>query len=223
MGAVFCADPFTSAGKRGKGLQGVSCHDTLCRMDERALGAAIRRIRSEAGMTLTALARKADLTKSTLSKIENGGISSPIATLMRIAEALDVPIAEFFTEPTSEPAFVLTRKGQGKIVMQDGSRFGYAYEGLALEMRQKAAEPFLLTIRAEDGEGEFEHGGEEFIYMLSGRLRFTVGEAEMTLGPGDSLYFDPRRRHTTRALGKTPARFICVFVRESAGKRGGRA
>jgi transcriptional regulator with XRE-family HTH domain len=187
-------------------------------MDERTIGSTIRQLRTAAGVTLTALAKKAELTKSTLSKIENGQLSSPIATLLRIADALDVPLAEFFVEAQAEPGFVLTRKGKGRVITQDGTRFGYAYEGLALDMRQKAAEPFILTIRPEDGSGEFRHDGEEFIYMLTGRMRFTVGDDEMVLGPGDSLYFHPRLKHTTKTLGKKPARFICVFVQKASAK-----
>jgi DNA-binding XRE family transcriptional regulator/mannose-6-phosphate isomerase-like protein (cupin superfamily) len=184
-------------------------------MDEQIIGATIRQIRTAAGLTLTALAKKAEITKSTLSKIENGQVSSPIATLVRLAHALRVPLAEFFTEPHIDPPFVVTRRGKGRIIPTDGSRFGYTYEALALGMRHKTAEPFVLTIRPEDGVGEFRHGGEEFIYMLSGRLRFTVGPETLTLGPGDSLAFDPRLKHTTRAIGKAPARFLCFFVHDA--------
>src|SRR5688500_12165443 len=130
-------------------------------MSERAISAAIRRIRLDAGLTLTALAKRADMSKGALSKIENGQISSPIGTLMRLADALGVPIADFFATPEVEPGFVLTRKGQGRAIAQEGSRLGYVYEGLALEMRDKVAEPFVLTVRPEDGVGEFRHAGEE--------------------------------------------------------------
>jgi transcriptional regulator with XRE-family HTH domain len=185
-------------------------------MNEQIIGATVRQLRSSSGLTLTALAKKAGLTKSTLSKIENGQVSSPIATLMRLADGLDVPLAELFAEPPIDPPYVLTRKGKGQVVTQDGSRFGYSYEGLALEIRSKSAEPFLLTIRPNDGVGQFKHGGEEFLYMLSGRMRFTVGQETFILTAGDSLYFDPRQTHTTKALGKTPARFICIFMQASS-------
>lgn len=62
-------------------------------MDERTIGATIRQVRTAAGLTLTAVAKKAELTKSTLSKIENGQVSSPIATLVRLAQSLRVPLA----------------------------------------------------------------------------------------------------------------------------------
>ena len=188
-------------------------------MDERTVGDNIRRIRKAAGLTVTELARNAQLTKSALSKVENGQVSSPIATLMRIAEALDVPLTEFFVEEPATRPLVLTRKGEGTVIARDGSRFGYAYQALASGLRDKHAEPFLLTIRPGDPAGRFQHGGEEFIYMLAGRMEFTVGDERFTLRAGDSLYFDPANEHTTKVLGKRPAEFICVFIKKPDARR----
>jgi len=179
---------------------------------EERIGGRIRALREEAGLTVTALARLARLSKGSVSRIETGRVSPPISTFVRIAEALDVPLAELFLDTDSEPAYVLTRKGCGRITTRDGTRFGYSYEALALERRRKWAEPFLLTIRPGDPPGVFQHGGEEFIYMLSGRLEFSVGRDRFILGPGDALYFDPTVRHRTRLVGRRPARFLCVFV-----------
>ena len=94
--------------------------------------------------------------------------------------------------------------------------FGYSYEALALDMKQKAAEPFLLTIQPGDPQGEFHHAGQEFIYMLSGQMEFTVGEENIRLGPGDSLYFDSSISHGTHIIGKRPATFLCLFLQEQA-------
>ena len=185
-------------------------------MDERDLGANIRAVRQGKGLTVTDLAARAQLTKSAVSKIERGQHSAPISTLMRLAGALNVTLAELFVEPNAKPPYVLTRAGHGKILTRDGSRYGYAYEALALDMPDKRIEPFVLTIQPGDPAGEFQHGGQEFIYMLSGRMQFTVGDATLTLGPGDSLYFDPTHVHTTRVLGKKPARFLCTFVQDQS-------
>jgi transcriptional regulator with XRE-family HTH domain len=186
-------------------------------MDELLIGTRIRMLRERTGLSLTAAAAKSGVTKGTLSKIETGRVSSPISTFLRIAQALDVPVAEFFAESSRAPAFVLTRKNEGRIIARDGSKFGYSYEALALEMRGKTAEPFLLTIRPEDPAGAFSHGGQEFIYMLSGSMELTIGGEPLVLRPGDSLYFDPSRVHRTRAMGKKPAKFLCVFVQKPLG------
>jgi transcriptional regulator with XRE-family HTH domain len=184
-------------------------------MDERSIGQNIRVLREAAGLTLTAVAKKAALTKSALSKIETGQSSPPIATLLRIAIALNVSLVEFFTAEKAHLPYVLTRKGAGRVVSRDGSRFGYSYEALGLEKSDKIAEPFLLNIKSDDPEGVFHHEGQEFIYMLSGQMSFTINDDELILRAGDSLYFDSTNVHRTRVVGKRPARFICVFIQQN--------
>lgn len=189
-------------------------------MEERDVGLNIRGLREERGMTVTLLAKHAKLTKSAVSKIESAQVSPPVATLLRLATALNVPLARLFAEDKPDPDFVLTRKGEGRVITMDGTQFGYSYAALALDAQHKSIEPFLLTIEPGNPVGRFEHGGEEFIYMLEGRLEFTVGQTALRLDPGDSLYFNPQRVHTTRATGKKAARFICVFVQERLSKSG---
>ena len=186
----------------------------MCRMNEQIVGENIRKLRLRAGMTLTGVAEKAELTKSTLSKIETGRISTPISTVIRIAKAMKLPLVEFFTDDKQQPAYVLTRKGKGQNVIHNGSRFGYSYQALALEKGNKYVEPFLLTICPSDPPGQFHHSGQEFIYMLSGQLGFTIGEEELRLRAGDSLYFDSSHVHKTRVIGKQPAKFLCIFIQD---------
>jgi len=181
-------------------------------MEERQIGSNIRALRTSAGLTVAALATKAGVTKSTISKIETGKISTPISTLVRVASGLNVPLARLFLEPQIDPAYVLTRAGKGTQITRDGSKFGYSYAALALAMRQKPIEPFVLSIEPSDPIGKFQHGGQEFIFMLSGTLEITVGGETLRLDRGDSLYFDPTLVHTTRAIGKSVAKFLCVFV-----------
>jgi transcriptional regulator with XRE-family HTH domain len=181
-------------------------------MEQQKIANRIRKLRREAGLTLTGAAEKADLNKATLSKIETGQISPPIATLLRIAKVLRVSITDFFVDDEPQPVYVLTRKNHGSLVSQEGSKLGYNYEALALEKLGKAVEPFLLTIAPTDPPGKFHHLGQEFIYMLSGRMEFTIDDEPLVLRPGDSLYFDSNHVHKTRILGKLPAKFICVFI-----------
>jgi transcriptional regulator with XRE-family HTH domain len=188
-------------------------------VDEHQIGGNIRILRQRATLTLTELARRAKITKSTLSKIETGQISSPVSTLLRIADALEAPMSEFFIEEKKDPPFVLTRKGQGRMIARDGSQWGYSYEALALGMKRRLCEPFLLTIRPGDPVGRFQHGGQEFIYMLSGRMEFTVDGTALRLGAGDALYLDPTHLHTTRVIGKQPVRFICIFMQNMSTPR----
>ena len=58
----------------------------------------------------------------------------------------------------------------------------------------------------------FTHDGEEFVYLLSGKLECRLGDDTFVLRPGDSLYFDPSRKHSSRVFGKKPARYLCIFI-----------
>ncbi len=184
-------------------------------MDEKDIGGNIRRFRQEKGLTLEQTAQKAGLTKGALSKIETGQISPPISTVLRIADALGVALAEFFSEPVQNPNFVVTRKGKGNKLVRDGSQFGYSYEALALSMPGKKAEPFILTMKPTDPQGTFQHGGDEFIYMLEGKMELTIGDDPVVLNPGDSIYFNPRLVHKSRTLGKTACKYLSVFVQDA--------
>lgn len=184
-------------------------------MDAKAISRNIRQIRLRCKQTLDAAAKKAGLTKGALSKIETGQISPPISTLIRIAQALKVPVVEFFVEEERQPSFVLTRKNKGQIVSRDGSAFGYTYEALALSKRDKYVEPFILTISPDDPPGEFHHSGQEFIFMLCGTMEVSVCGEKIKLRSGDSFYFDSVNPHKLRAVGKRDVRFVCVFVQNT--------
>jgi transcriptional regulator with XRE-family HTH domain len=188
-------------------------------MDERLIGENLREIRLSQGQTLTEVAKLAGLTKSTLSKIETGQGSAPISTFMKIADAMGRELAEFFRKPSERPPFVLTRKGEGETIVRGGSKFGYTYEALAIEMPGKRVEPFLLTIQPGDKKGTFGHGGQEFIFVLSGQMEFTVGPEIMHLKAGDSLYFDPTKKHTTNVIGNKPVKFLCLFIQNTMEER----
>ena len=185
-------------------------------MDEQVIANRIRKLRQGSGLTVTAAAKKADLTKSALSKIETAQISPPISTLIRIAKALSVPLVEFFVDEENNPAYVFTPKNTGKAVSQKGSQFGYHYEALALSKRDKNVEPFILTIEPGDPPGEFFHKGQEFIYMLTGVMDFTIGENTYRMRAGDSIYFDSEVKHKTQVIGKRAVRFVAVFIQDSS-------
>jgi transcriptional regulator with XRE-family HTH domain len=184
-------------------------------MEEQQIAENIRDIRNRIGVTLDKLASEVGITKSTLSKIERGKASTPINTLIKIAKALGVDISEFFIQRRERPAYVHTRKGLGQIVTREGSRFGYTYEALASEMVDKLAEPFLCTVDKDDKIGDFQHAGEEFVYILSGKIIYTVGRDSITLKAGDSLYFNSAIVHSIKAVSKTPVKLLFVMITPS--------
>lgn len=187
-------------------------------VNERVIGETIRSIREQKGLSLTAAAAAAGITKGALSKIEKAQVSAPVSTLLEIAKALGVHLSRFFPEPEEKPGYVLVRNGEAPLIARGGSAYGYDYHALALGMPDKQAEPFILTMSPGDKKGEFRHGGEEFIYILEGKMAMTLEGEEFILEEGDSLYFDPTRNHICAAHGNEPVRMICVFIQTSSMK-----
>jgi len=184
-------------------------------VDEKIIAQRIKALRQQRNLTLSELAQTTGFSKGLISKVENNQVSPPIATLSKISKALGVQIGYFFKENESKNPAVLTKKNKGAPVVRDGTKFGYTYEALALDKTDKLMEPFVLTFKTGDEAKEyFQHEGNEFIYMLQGRMRFEIGSESYIVEEGDSLYFDSGLPHKPIVLDEREVKFIAVFCRE---------
>jgi transcriptional regulator with XRE-family HTH domain len=167
------------------------------------IGSRVGELRAKLGITLDQLAAATGFSKGYLSKIENSHKVPPIGTLSRIAAALSTDITALLNAPSGAPdkAFSVVRADERRPVVRGGTAFGYDYVGLADNRREKKMEPFLFTFPSQiDKYVFFEHEGEEFMFVLSGRVEWQCGGEKLVLGPGDSVYFDARLPHRGRAL-----------------------
>jgi mannose-6-phosphate isomerase-like protein (cupin superfamily)/DNA-binding Xre family transcriptional regulator len=180
-----------------------------------SIGERIARLRADRRMTLDALARATGFTKSYLSKIENARKVPPIGSLSRIAVALDSDIAGFFdnSRPSGRDAGVcVVRAGERRPVVRGGTAFGYDYLSLAYRKHDKKMEPFIFTFPAKiDSHVFFDHAGEEFLFVLKGRIEFQVGGERWVLREGDSLYFDSHIPHRGWSLGGAAKVLVVIY------------
>lgn len=180
------------------------------------IGRKIRKLRKEGRHTLQDLSGFSGLSKPLLSQIENDQVIPPIATLLKIAKGLKVGIHFFFEEEEDRQKFVLLRSGELKSSRRrpgNDSPQSYLYHSLAPGMRQKSMEPFLVEF--ETGEWNdsllYKHDGEEFIYLLEGKLEFHYGLEAMILKTGDSIYYDSSEAHGYTSLGSQKAKAVAVL------------
>ena len=134
-----------------------------------------------------------------LSKIENGGISPSLDTLDALAKALNVPITRLFAETEERRDCSFVKAGTGVRIERRGTKAGHLYDLLGHSLRgQIGVEPYLITL-AEKAVPytHFRHAGVEFIYMLSGKVRYRHGDRTYLMEPGDALFFDERFLHKT--------------------------
>ena len=170
---------------------------------EKLIGTRIAEKRAGLGITLERLAAATGFSKGYLSKIENSRKVPPIGSLSRIAAALRTDITELLHTPAAalDGGLSVVRAGERRPVVRGGTAFGYDYVSLADNRRDKKMEPFLFTFPSQiDKYVFFEHDGEEFMFVLGGRVEWQAGSRKLVLEPGDSIYFDARLPHRGRSL-----------------------
>lgn len=183
------------------------------RLLEQSIGREVKRFREKLGLTLSELAKAADMSAGMLSKIENGATSPSLASLQRLSKGLHVPVTALFRgfEEIRDASFV--KAGQGLAIERRGTRAGHQYQLLGHSPHGPVmVEPYLITLTAEsDVFPAFQHAGLEFLYMLEGEVVYRHGDKTYTMLPGDALFFDADAPHGPEELKKLPIRFLSVI------------
>ena len=159
------------------------------------LGSKIKRKRLQEQMTLQMLADRSCCSKSMLSKIENSNVNPSIATLSRIAKALNIPLSSLLDE-NDEPMSVFTPASQIDAKSFITSETGYDYLSLAASFMDNSMTPLL--VRGKKGKvvkHEMVHNGEEFIMVLHGEMRFYLDDKTYIMKEHDSVYFNATQKH----------------------------
>ena len=186
------------------------------------IGERLAQLRSQKRITLERLASVTGFTKGYLSKIENSRKVPPIGTLARIAGALDIDIAYFFRTRHSgdETRVSIVHAKDRRPVVRGGTAFGYDYVSLAHERRNKRMEPFLFSFpRSINRHVHFGHEGEEFLFMMHGKVEFEIDGEKYILSEGDSLYFDASLPHKGHAIGGQAKAIVVTYAPPKRGKR----
>lgn len=180
------------------------------------LATNLRLMRRQRAMTLDELAATTGLTKSYLSKIERGLSVPSIATALKLARAFGVQVGQLFGDSGAELVCVV-RKDERQPFQRPGSRAGYQYAAIAAGRAVKIMEPFIMNPPAKLTPEDImsEHDGEEFIFVLKGRVEVVFPNRRVELGAGDSIYFDSRLPHRCRSMGSTLAEALVIVACDS--------
>jgi transcriptional regulator with XRE-family HTH domain len=165
------------------------------------IGGRVRRLRDEAGLTLKDLAAAAGVSAPFLSRLENGLSLASIPTLQGLADALQVDIESLFQKADRRP-YTVSRIGKRRVahrIKSPEDRPLYEMELLAEGMDSPLMEPALVTILSRK-VSPTTHGGQEFCYVLEGRVEVLLGSERLVLGPGDAAYWDGRLPHGAKTL-----------------------
>lgn len=174
----------------------------------------IREVREIKGFTMEQAASKLSIDVETYSQYEDASKGIPISALYEMAGIFGVEFTELLTGTSPRlHNFCLVKNGEAI----DVERYkGYKFQSLAYNFVNKKIEPLLVTVEPVDNckISLVAHPGQEFNYVLEGRIKVVLGGNEVEMGPGDSLYFDPEIPHCQNALDGKPAKFLTVILHE---------
>lgn len=176
------------------------------------LAQRIKAKRRELNLTLEQVSKRTGLTRSVLSKVENFRVTPSLPALDKIALALSTSVSELTEGLDERPQFVIVRRGEGVQVERDKPESRIVYESLAHQKYGKSMDPILLDVPAGTARKKaLKHEGEEFVYVISGRVDLEYGEETHHLKAGDSAYFDGQVEHRLVNSNTKPAKVLSVF------------
>jgi transcriptional regulator with XRE-family HTH domain len=192
------------------------------------LGSIVKALRQERRWSLADLAARSGITASTLSKVERGLLSLTYDRILQLANGLNVSVDQLFQgeKVPARPAPEITRRSITR--KDDGETVetkNYIYRYLNVDLVGKHQNPIItrLTCRNIEDFGEMiSHNGEEFTYVLKGKVTIICDYyAPATLESGDSIYFDSSMRHAYLNAGEGEAEVltICTQIENKHNER----
>ena len=176
-------------------------------MELARVGTRLRVLRQERGWRLEDLAERTGLSKAYLSRLESGERQPSLSTLFSIAQAYGVSFSSLFEEEPEAKSGAVVRGSETSVRRGNGLFYTKLSEGSWTFNLQ----PLLVVVPARREEGTlYRHEGEQWLYVLSGRLWLKVADEEFELEPGDAAHFDAEKPHRLVALGDRDAEIILV-------------
>ena len=176
------------------------------------VAARVKVLREIEEISVEALSKELGFDPVLYAAWESAETDFPVGALVEIAARFKVDLSELLTGSSSKlKTFCVTRAGQAPEVTR---RPMYGYWNLAYNFHRKRAEPFIVEAAAETESKPISlntHPGQEFNYVLEGRLLISISGHDIELDPGDCIYYDSSEPHGMKAIGGKAARFL-AFV-----------
>jgi quercetin dioxygenase-like cupin family protein len=167
-----------------------------------SLGERIHAMREKQKFDIEKLSQDTGYTTEYIRRLEEGKIAPPVGALIRIARALAVDTSTLLAEDTKKERRRSYRKRTK----------AYSYQTLTPGAEDSHLWAYMITLEPEKihENVEYKHEGEEFVYVLEGRVELTVGERVSVLKKGGSLHFNSGVSHQLKNLSTKKSKLIVV-------------
>ena len=178
------------------------------------MGKRLRELRSILEVSPAEMARITGVTEAEYLEHEAGTVDSSFTFIYRCAERLGVDISQLVTGESPKLSFyTLTRNQTGMPIRR---RAGFEYLHRAALLKHRQAEPFVVKAPPQNENSPIHlstHSGQEFDYILKGRLKVRLDDKTEIMEPGDSIMYDSSHPHGMIAIGDEPCEFLALVIR----------
>jgi transcriptional regulator with XRE-family HTH domain len=167
------------------------------------VGPRLKHVRTRRRGTLTGVAETTGISKSTLSRLENGQRRPTLELLLALSQAYRVPLDDLVGAP---------EVGNPRIRLKADHVKGRTV--IPLTQQPDGMQAWKIVIPTSKASPEPRaHDGHEWIYVLSGHLRLVLGDRDWVLGPGDVAEFDTQVPHWFGSTGEETTEILSIFTR----------
>lgn len=179
------------------------------------IAARIRELREIAGFSVAEMAVKTEVSEAEYDRYESGQLDFPFTFIHKCALAFGVGITDLLEGQSARlQSYTVTRRGEGQETAREA---GIEIRNLAPLFRKKLAEPYWVHYTySEELQHKpihlTKHSGQEFDFVMSGRLKVQIGENVEYLGEGDSIYYNSSTPHGMIAVDGRDCLFVAVVL-----------
>ncbi len=185
-------------------------------MKSEKVGARIKKVMEQKGITLEVLAERTGLEPRLLKLVQEEDVYPSLGPLLKVARSLGVRLGTFLDDQVSEDPLVIRkseRKGELSMLREKDRPVSTRFYSLGRGKSDRHMEPFFVEIMPESGREKplSSHEGEEFIVVVSGEIEVLYGQETYRLGEGDSIYYNSVVPHHVGSVGETTASIYAVL------------
>lgn len=169
-------------------------------------------LRVQAGLTLEELSKRADLTRSYVSKLERGLSMPSVAAALRISKVLGVGVEELFSDSSNDEVLCVNRAPKSRQPggwpplprIVSGALPGHKLVAFVLSPTDEPLKNHPMS----------HHGGEELLFVLKGSVSLQLAQREEILQAGDCAHFNSTIPHKITSIGSQPASVLLIAAQD---------
>ncbi|KUG11108.1 DNA-binding protein [Elizabethkingia sp. HvH-WGS333] len=178
------------------------------------VGKRIKQIRKDKKLTINDIAQRADVSNGLISRVENGRTIPSLPVLFSLISALETDIALFFKDlpVQSKNPFLVFRKEEMTLIEKEENAEGFIYQHIfSKQFPFVGFECVLLEVHPNSKREHVVTDAFEFKFIISGECTYIIGEEEVLLKQGDSIFFDGRIPHVPVNRGDLSSTMLVVY------------